>query len=196
MLRVGEVKLLLSTEIREEQKVSRHVSTEATLLLIKIIKKTENQQWIKRGTQSSINVGTQQITKTSYGDRVTNVAINPTMRSRIVYFQAYRLKPDTRYYAFFDDVDVSAWISIDRMRTDEDGDKRYRGRPNQYRRGFGYSIMSDSRGTITGCFLVPNGRAPRVGQKYTGSVRRMRYYSSRPRVLRFNTGESTLKFHH
>ena len=160
---------------------------------IKIVTKTENQQWIKRGTQSTINVGTQQITKTSYGDRVTNVAISPTMRSRIVYFQAYRLKPDTRYYAFFDDVEVSAWISVDSMATDEDGDKYYRGRPNQYRKGFGYSIMSDSRGTITGCFLVPNGRAPKVGQKYTGSVRRLSYYTS-GRNLRFNTGESTLKF--
>ena len=82
------------------------------------------------------------------------------MRSRIVYFQAYRLKPNTRYYAFFDDVDVTNWVSIDRMRTDEDGDKRYVGRPNQYKRGFGFPLMSDDVGTMTGAFLVPNGYAP------------------------------------
>ena len=35
------------------------------------------------------------------------------MRSIPVLVQAYRLKPNTRYYAFFDDVDVTAWVSID-----------------------------------------------------------------------------------
>ena len=35
------------------------------------------------------------------------------VRSIPVLVQAYRLKPNTRYYAYFDDVDVTAWVSID-----------------------------------------------------------------------------------
>ena len=78
------------------------------------------------------------------------------------------------------------------MRTDEDGDKRYVGKPNQFRRGFGFPLMSDDVGTMTGCFLVPNGYAPRQGQQFKGNIvssclttTRMR--QSYNRSLKFNT---------
>ena len=166
---------------------------------LKVITRTSELTSIKRGTQTSIEVGTKAITKTSYGERVTDVSIQRTMRSRIVYFQAYRLKPNTEYFAFFDDVDVTNWVSIDSMRTDEDGDKRYVGKPNQFRRGFGFPLMSDDVGTMTGCFLVPNGYSPRAGQQFTGSVRKLSYYNRNSgngynRSLKFNTGESMLRF--
>ena len=92
------------------------------------------------------------------------------MRSIPVNYRASRLKPNTRYYAFFDDVEVTDWVSVDTMRVDSDGQSLYRGSPNQFRKGFGYEIMSDSVGNIQGVFLIPNGRAPQVGAQYNGSI--------------------------
>ena len=77
---------------------------------------TTTQQ--REQTQTVINVSTGSIEETSYGDRVVDVQIAQTMRSIPVLVQAYRMKPNTRYYAFFDDVDCSAWFSIDEPTTD------------------------------------------------------------------------------
>lgn len=41
------------------------------------------------------------------GERVTDVGLQPYMRSRLVFFVAQGLKPNTRFYPFFDGVDVS-----------------------------------------------------------------------------------------
>ena len=54
---------------------------------MKVITRTSEPTSIKRGTQTSVQVGTKAITKTSYGERVTDVSIQRVMRSRIVYFR-------------------------------------------------------------------------------------------------------------
>ena len=83
-------------------------------------------------TQTAINVSTGRIENTSYGDRVVDVQVFQTMRSVPVLVQAYRLKPNTRYYAFFDDVDVTSWVSIDNTTNNwPDGKNRYSGVPNE-----------------------------------------------------------------
>ena len=73
----------------------------------------------------------------SYGDKVVDVAFIPFIRSRTISFSATRLKPNTRVYSFFDNVDVSTYV------TPTGG-------------VLGGSILTDSVGSASGTFAIPN----------------------------------------
>jgi hypothetical protein len=45
------------------------------------------------------------------GNRLVDVNIIPFMRSRVINFTAYGIKPSTRMYSFFDSQDVSSYVS-------------------------------------------------------------------------------------
>ncbi|QBP06143.1 hypothetical protein [Synechococcus phage S-B68] len=136
--------------------------------------------WIaqQRITESLVVDGFETV-NTSHGERVTDVQLVDTMRTIEVYVQAYDLKPNTRYYFFFDDIDVSAWFSIDELDTNfPDGQSRYVGRPNDNPKGFGHPILSDSVGTVSGVFLIPNGRAPVYNTQFTGELSEVQYQTT------------------
>lgn len=95
---------------------------------------------------------------TSFGDKKQDIALMRTMRSIPVKFRAEGLKPNSRHYAFFDNIDVSAWCSPD-IKTNDFNDGKERFMPNS-NRGFGFNLVSDTNGTISGIFIIPNGRAP------------------------------------
>lgn len=92
------------------------------------------------------------------GDRIVDIALIPFMRSRNVYFKAYGLKPFQRYYPFFDNVSVSAWVREEPFtrfaNTTQDYGNRYSnatGHPN------GSTILeTDSNGSIEGSFFIPS----------------------------------------
>jgi len=44
------------------------------------------------------------------GDYIVDVSFVPFIRSRLVYFQASSLKPNTRVYAFFDSKDINSYV--------------------------------------------------------------------------------------
>ncbi len=71
----------------------------------------------------------------SLGNRVVQVAFAPFMRARDITFTANGLKPSTRFYPFFDGVDVSTF-------TKPSGGS-YNG-----------SLLSDSTGKVTGTFSI------------------------------------------
>ncbi len=144
-------------------------------------------------TQSLINVSTGRVENTSYGDRVVDVQLARTMRTIPVLIQAYRLKPNTRYYAFFDDVDVSAWVSVDTTVNINGRGNVYVGVPNSSPKGFGLPLMSDDAGTLTGVFLIPNGRPPVAGSVFNGDLSSVQYVQSGP-TRSFNTGQRKLRF--
>ena len=48
-----------------------------------------------------------QVVRRSLGDRVLNVAFIPFIRSRTINFTVTRFKPNTRLFAFFDNIDIS-----------------------------------------------------------------------------------------
>ena len=52
-----------------------------------------------------------QTIRTSMGDRVVDVAFVPFIRSRDVQFSATRMKPNTRVYPFFDNIDITSYIT-------------------------------------------------------------------------------------
>ena len=92
-------------------------------------------EWAKQ-----LAISTGEIRDTSYGDRVVDVALANTMRSIAVFISARRMRPNTRLYAFFDEVEVTSWVSPDAIVPASefpDGIARYSGRPNTNPGGFG-----------------------------------------------------------
>ena len=89
------------------------------------------------------------------GNYVTDVSINPYMRSRLVAFIARSMKPNTKLYAFFDDVNVSEHCSpgiLSGISEVETGQENRIVRPNG---DFGEQLVSDSNGFICGLFRIP-----------------------------------------
>lgn len=155
----------------------------------------------------------------AFGNRVVGVNFIPFMRSRAVGWRITGLKPNTRLYAFFDSIDVNAWVCPD---------SSYTGEPESSPKGFGQPIVSDAEGSVSGIFIVPNGFPPidifdgnvvtelasrgisgddlnrrRVSQssstadynkqKFTGSVDDI-IYNSEGTFRQFRVGESVLRF--
>lgn len=115
-------------------------------------------------TSTRFNVRTSSVVETSLGDRVVDVQIASTMRSIPVVFSATGFKPNSRVYAFFDGVDVNAYVSPDNPTVlPEDGSRRFVLPPNTQAKGFGQPIISDDFGNIQGIFLIPAGRSPVFG---------------------------------
>ena len=160
---------------------------------IEITTETTTTTQQREQTQTVINVATGSIQETSYGDRVVDVQLAETMRSIPILVQAYRMKPNTRYYAFFDDVDCTEWFSIDNTTNDwPDGKNRYSGIPNENPKGFGFSLMSDDVGTLTGVFIIPNGRPLVTETKFDGNMENLQYQTEGS-TRSFNTGTKTLR---
>jgi hypothetical protein len=75
-----------------------------------------------------------QVVRNSIGDRIINVAFVPFIRSRTLTFEATRMKPNTRVYAFFDNIDISSYIT-----------------PSS-----GANLETDNNGAVSGTFTIPS----------------------------------------
>ena len=87
----------------------------------------------------------------AFGNRVVGVSFLPFMRTRAVGWRVTGLKPNTRVYAYFDNIDVNAWVCPD---------SSYTGEPESSPKGFGQPIIADAEGNVSGIFIVPNGFPP------------------------------------
>lgn len=145
-----------------------------------------------------------QIQNTSYGDRVTDVSVASTMRTVAIHWTMTKCKPNTRVYAFFDGVDVNAWVSPDAPKTDYDDDvTRAVLTPGTNQKGFGQPIITDGVGNATGIFIMPNGRPPQQtitledgteeNQIFRGDLESIVYQTSGP-TRSFSTGSKRFRF--
>ena len=73
----------------------------------------------------------------NFGERVVNTSYIPFIRSRTITFTGKRLKPNTRVYPFFDEVNVGSFCAPS-------------GGSN------GGALITDDNGEITGTFTIPN----------------------------------------
>ena len=78
-----------------------------------------DQQQSRTGIRNEI-VGTDTV-RNSIGDRVVDVSVIPFIRSRDVAVSVTGMKPNTRVYAFFDGVDVTAHCTPTELYTDSSG---------------------------------------------------------------------------
>jgi hypothetical protein len=83
------------------------------------------------------NVLVPQVVRNSVGDSIINVAFIPFIRSRTVNFTGTRFKPNTRLYAFFDNIDVNTYV------TPTGG-------------ALGGNIVTDANGAVSGTFAIPD----------------------------------------
>ncbi len=89
--------------------------------------------------------------RTSIGDRVVSVAFVPFIRSRTLTFTATRLKPNTRVYPFFDNIDVTSYVTPDAG-------------------ALGGNLVTDANGKVEGTFAIPDPKTDsnprwRTGQR-------------------------------
>ena len=146
------------------------------------------------GISTDVNVTTSEVVNTSLGEAVVDVQVAETMRTIAVNFFATNVKPNTRYYAFFDGIEVTSWVITDTIVTDfPDNVNRYDGNMGGSLQTFGKEIFSDDLGQISGTWLVPNGRAPVVGSSFDGNLLNVQYQSDGP-TRSFSTGTRLLKF--
>jgi hypothetical protein len=98
------------------------------------------QTTTRTGTRTRTGIRQVLVPKTvtqNIGDRIISVAFVPFIRSRTISFSATRLKPNTRVYPFFDNDDISTYI------TPTGGNA-------------GDPILTDSNGAVSGTFAIPD----------------------------------------
>jgi hypothetical protein len=78
-----------------------------------------------------------QAVRQSLGNRVISVAFVPFIRSRTISFSAYGMRPNTRVYPFFDNIDISSYVT-----------------PNGG--SLGGNLVTDTNGSVTGTFAIPD----------------------------------------
>jgi hypothetical protein len=78
-----------------------------------------------------------QVVRTALGDKVLNIAFIPFIRSRTINFTATRMKPNTRVYAYFDNISITNYVT-----------------PNA---GIlGGNLVTDANGSVSGTFAIPD----------------------------------------
>jgi hypothetical protein len=133
--------------------------------------KTTRTTITKTGVQSRTGVRSTlipEIVTENLGERVIDVSFIPFMRTRDVQFEAKGLKPNTRLYAFFDQIDVNAYVTANSSTFDA-GDNILTGTP----------LVTDATGKCEGVFRVPG--STRAG------------FLDTPQGLKFRTGERVFR---
>jgi len=119
----------------------------------------------RSGIRTSVSPDTIQ---TSFGERVVDIRMVPFIRSRRVKFKATRLKPNTKFFAFFEDVNVSDFtrpISASNFvrfvdtpvdpEPDRDAVRHPELTSTDITNGAN-ALFSDATGTLHGEFYIPN----------------------------------------
>jgi len=78
-----------------------------------------------------------QVVRTSLGDKILNIAFIPFIRSKTISFSATRMKPNTRVYPFFDNIDTTAYV------TPTGG-------------ALAGNLVTDANGAVSGTFAIPD----------------------------------------
>ncbi len=99
---------------------------------------TENL--IREGLQTTISPSTESF---SLGNFVVDVAVRDFMRSRLIRFSGYRLKPTTRVYPYFDNELVSEYCTP--------ANSIFANTASE-----GSSLTTDTSGNVYGVFRIPN----------------------------------------
>ncbi len=89
-------------------------------------------------------------------NRIVEVNFVPFMRSRQLYFKASRMKPNTKVYAFFNDVNVTAFCREEAYQewSDTNTVLNYAG-ATSHPGGSSGTLTTDNQGKITGTFIIP-----------------------------------------
>ena len=114
---------------------------------------TQQTQTTQTGNQTgvAINTNTQ-----SFGNVVKDTSIIPYMRSRMIFVKASGMKASSRLYAFFDDVDVTAYITPLTSSEYNSNLKDADGNSLKPTAAEGTALYSDTSGNVYAVFRLPN----------------------------------------
>jgi len=112
------------------------------------------QTTTRTGTRTRTGIRQVLVPKTitqNVGDKVLSIAFAPFIRSRTLTFEATRLKPNTRVYPFFDNEDISSYVTPDSG-------------------SLGGNLVTDANGAVSGTFAIPDPKVDsnprwRTGEK-------------------------------
>lgn len=98
-------------------------------------------------------------TNTEIGNKTLRTDIIPWMRSKLVRFKTVALRPNTRYFAFFNGIDVSSWVRaegdfVPYATTDSDYGNVYSTATQHPLTPS--NLISDADGILTGSFFIPS----------------------------------------
>ena len=126
-----------------------------------------NEEFVRKdpdsptGFSPNIVVGSYVINEITDTVEVSRISI-PFIRPRIVNFKAQGLRPNTRFYPFFDGVSVDAYVREESTFKSMSDDTNYEKNSGE-KLGFGgvhpggqTQLISDDNGQIIGSFFIPN----------------------------------------
>lgn len=105
-------------------------------------------------------------------------------RSRVVYYNLSRMRPNTTLYAFVEEQNVGRWIAPDSY---------YTGIPGNSTSSFGSPIITDGNGNASGLIIIPAGSPPISGSIWTGDINTISYDTSYQEI-NLTTGTKTFTF--
>ena len=147
---------------------NRIVSTASASFEVSMNEVVESSQISQSvNTMTIASTGSTTVTQ-NHGDRIIDIGFSPFMRSQNVTFHATRLKPNTRFYIYFDGDAVSDHcrpLTYSTFTTQlAAGATNFWSDFNNTANAYGASIVSDSEGRIAGQFRIPASRF-RIGEK-------------------------------
>ena len=122
---------------------------------------------IVRSYEQRVVVGSRTVRKV-VGDRSVSLTFLPFIRSRKLFFKAEGLRPNTRYFPFFDGKAVDNFVREETFKRHTDAQKQ----ANQLKYGNKYrnstehpqtksNLISDGNGEIAGSFFIPSSTTNR-----------------------------------
>jgi len=122
-----------------------------------ILRQALENGWTAGGVGTAYITG-DKTTNETIGNKQLRTEIIPWMRSKLVRFKTVSLRPNTRYFAFFNGIDVSDWVRPEGgfqlyATTDSDYGNTYQN-ATQHPLTPG-QLISDADGILTGSFFIP-----------------------------------------
>lgn len=96
--------------------------------------------------------------RTFVADRLLDQVFIPYMRSKKIYFRAYNLKPNTRHWAFFNNVPVADWVRSETFQRNSLNDSDYgteHANASQHPGGKS-NLETNAEGYVDGSFFIPS----------------------------------------
>ena len=129
---------------------------------------TQATQTTQTGNQTGVAINTD---VQSFGNFVKDTSIVPYMRSRMILFKMSGMKASSRLYAFFDDVNVSDYITTLTQSEYDSGLRDTNGNPVKPAATEGAAFYSGTDGNAYGVFRLPND----ANLKFRTGTKRLRF---------------------
>ena len=130
---------------------------------------TQTKKAGRTTTTVTNKISTEEMVATSMGDSILYETSIQYMRNKFIFFKAQGLRPNTRYFPFFNGIDVSNWVNAGSGKFNyfsaQDVASVFLDPGERYKNNTGFptalggataSIVSDTEGTVEGIFFVPN----------------------------------------